>query len=120
MSALETVIARGHDGQSFESVATDKRIIFYDLKYYGLERTAPLYMWSLYSRPQNHAELTSPLPPAKGPVLIIHYDDNHAAPLKADFRRLEALPPLDIELGGGKRRLLKLWAGYGYRPTTTR
>jgi 4-amino-4-deoxy-L-arabinose transferase-like glycosyltransferase len=120
LAALESVIARGHGGQKFESVATDKRIIFYNLKYYGLERTRPLYMWTLHSVPQNHAELTSSLPPARGPVLIIHYDDNHAAPLKADFNRLEALPPLDVKLGGGKRRQLKLWAGYGYVPTQER
>jgi len=57
---LEEIIAKGHDGNVYEAVATDKRIIFYDLKYYGLEGTLPLKMWMLLSAPQNHAELKSP------------------------------------------------------------
>lgn len=120
VSYLEEVIARGHDGQAFETVATDKRIIFYDLKYYGLEETLPLKMWMLHASPENHAELKYPLPKIKGPVLVIQYDDNHTVPLSEDFSRLESLPLLDVELGGGYRRQLKLWAGYDYSPTQIR
>lgn len=120
VTALETVIAQGHDGQDFTRAATDKRIIFYDLKYYGLEERLPLSMWMLSASPQNHAELSAPLPAGAGPVLVIHYDDNHTAPLREDFERLAPLPPLDIDLGGGKKRQLKLWAGYGYTPTQSR
>jgi len=117
VSYLEQVIAKGHEGNAFESVATDKRIIFYDLKYYGLEETLPLRMWMLQASPQNHAELKAPLKAAGGPVLIVQYDENHHAPLKEDFSRLDPLPQLNIDLGGGKRRQLNLWAGYGYVPT---
>ena len=119
-AALQEVIAKGHDGIAFESLATDKRIIFYDLRYYGIEKTLPLRMWMLHSAPANHAELTAPLAAAQGPVLVVHYDDNHTQALKDDFASLISLPPIDIDLGGGKRRQLKLWAGYGYTPTQTR
>ena len=117
---LEEIIAKGHDGNVYEAVATDKRIIFYDLKYYGLEGTLPLKMWMLLSAPQNHAELKSPLGETAGPILVVQYDNNHISFMRQDFDRLEALPPVDIDLGGGKRRRLNLWAGYGYAPTQTR
>lgn len=120
VEALKTVLAKGHDGDSFEFAATDKRIVFYDLRYYGLEEFAPLRMWKLHAAPSNHAELTAPLPPSSGPILIIHYDDNHIEYLHQDFARLERLPDLDIDLGGGKKRVLKLWAGYDYVPTSRR
>ncbi len=120
VSALQDVIAKGHDGYAFETLATDKRIIFYDLSYYRLGETLPLHMWMLHSAPTNHAELTSALVATDGPVLLVQYDDNHLKWMQADFARLEPLPPLDIELGGGKRRQLNLWAGYGYTPTYSR
>ncbi len=120
VSHLKAVIAQGHDGTAFETVATDKRIIFYDLRYYGLEETLPLKMWMLLAAPQNHAELESPLAKTKGPVLLVQYDDNHLKYIREDFARLESLPPVDIDLGGGKRRQLNLWAGYEYTPTQTR
>ena len=120
VSYLEEVIARGHDGNAFEMAATDKRIIFYDLRYYGLEKTLPLKMWMLQASPENHAELKYSLPASRGPVLLIQYDETHLIPMREDFARLVPLPPLDIELGGGKRRQLNLWAGYDYTPTQTR
>lgn len=120
VKALEEVIAKGHEGNSFDLIATDKRIVFYDLNYYGIGETLPLKMWMLHSLPSNHAELTSPLPQTGGPVLVVQYDDNHIQWMRADFARLEALPPIDIDLGGGKRRQLNLWAGYEYIPTQSR
>jgi len=120
VTALNTVYAAGHEGQAYQSFATDKRIIFYDLKYYGLEQTAPLKMWMYQTHPDNHAELTDPLPASAGPILLINYYDHYEPEIREDFGRIVALPPLDIDLGGGKRRTLKLWAGYDYTPTTTR
>lgn len=120
VTVLEGVFAAGHEGQGFTQIALDKRIIYYDLKYYGLENTAPLFMWMYHTHPENQAELTAPLPAQYGPVLLINYYENYLPELQADFARLEPLPPLDIDLGGGKRRKLKLWAGYAYTPTTTR
>ena len=117
---LEDVISKGHDGHTYEFVATDKRIVFYNLNYYGLQDVLPLKMWMLHSAPTNHAELMAPLPRSSGPTLLIEYDHNHLKWMKEDFTRLEALPPLDIDLGGGKRRQLNLWAGYDYRPTKDR
>lgn len=120
VAVLEKVISKGHDGNAYEFAATDKRIIFYDLNYYKLEDVLPLKMWMLHGAPTNQAELIAPLPQTAGPVLLIQYDNNHLKWMKEDFTRLEALPPLDIDLGGGKRRQLNLWAGYDYRPTKDR
>ena len=120
VTAIEKVIAKGHDGQDYTFVATDKRIIFYDLNYYGMQYTLPLKMWMLHSAPTNQAELTAALPSTTGPVLLVQYDETHFNWMKADFARLHPLPPLDIDLGGGKRRELNLWAGYDYTPTQTR
>ena len=120
VTALEQVIAKGHDGKSFQVIAADKRIIYYDLKYYGLEDTLPLKMWMYEAAPENHAELTAPLAPIYGPVLVINYYDQYEDEMQSDFERLVPLDPLDIDLGGGKRRQLKLWAGYNYTPTKGR
>lgn len=120
---LAKTFAQGHDGNDFRAVAVDKRIHFYALNYYGLPDNAPLYMWMFRAKPDNnHAEITHPLPAGEAPVLVVNYHDKpeYYAALKDDFTRLEALPPLDIDLGGGIRRTLNLWAGYGYIPTETR
>ncbi|WP_371395603.1 ArnT family glycosyltransferase [Fretibacter rubidus] len=119
---LEAVVRDGHEGQPYQAVMVDKRIIYYDLLYYGLPDTVPTYMWKLYQAPENHAELKA-APPAfdaeSGPILFVNYTD-YIDEMREDFERLEPLPALDIDLGGGKRRTLRLWAGYGFTPTTTR
>jgi len=119
VASLNSVFEGGHRGQSFEAIATDNRRIFYDLTYYDLPQTAPLYMWRLSSLPGNHAEKTSPLPAMTGPVLLINYNPAYIDLFKTDFERVYELPPLEIELGGGKTRRLRLWAGYGYTPPQT-
>ena len=123
VQVLETVIADGHEGKTFQAVMVDKRIIYYDLSYYGLHNAAPLYMWKLRQDPENHAELTANPPVldvASGPILFVNYTEHYIDEMREDFQRLEALPPLDIKLGGGKRRQLRLWAGYGFTPTQSR
>ncbi len=141
---VETVKA-GHDGNAFTAIATDNRLVFYDLLYYGLERDTglPLRMWRNTNRISHHAEATASLLASEssdGPILIINYyrdcedvpkDEfracvqavhaqdklTYAEKLTADFKRLEKLPMLELDLGGGKTRKLNLWAGYGYTPT---
>lgn len=117
VKVLEGRLAAGHEGIGFTMAATDKRILYYSLNYYGLQKTTPLKMWMLGVTPQNQAEFTAALPAQEGPVLIINYHADKVDEMQADFERLVPLEPLDIDLGGGKRRTLKLWAGYGYVPT---
>ena len=117
---IEAIYAEGHEGRDYETLAIDKRIIFYDLKYYGLAEKLPMKMWMHEAMPANHAELTYPLSAQDGPILIINYYDHYEDELTEDFKRLERLPDIDIALGGGKRRVLRVWAGYGYVPTTGR
>ncbi len=126
VQALQTVYKEGHDGQAFQALASDKRIHLYDLNYYGnqdytLGDNMPIYMWRYKSYPAHHADLTRALPAMSGPVLMVNYEaEEYKEELAEDFERLVPLTDLDIDLGGGKRRQLKLWAGYGYTPTTSR
>ncbi len=118
MSVMESRFEAGHNGQAFEAVATDSRLIFYNKTYYSTADKMPFYMWMFTSVPNNHAELTYPLPEMEGPVLLInYYDDGYEKFFREDFHRLIPLEPIEIELGGGKVRRLKTWAGYGYTPT---
>ncbi len=117
---IETIYAEGHEGRAYQTLALDKRIIFYDLNYYGLAQKLPMKMWMHEAAPANHAELTYPLPAQDGPILVLNYYDHYEDELREDFKRLERLPDIDIDLGGGKRRVLRVWAGYGYTPTTGR
>ncbi len=111
----------GHDGHIFSHIMTDNRRVFFGLNYYGLNDIAPLTMWRYKATPQNQAELKHALEDgADGPVLIIAYFDTYEPELREDFARLEPLTPIALELGGGKRRQYKVWAGYHYTRTQTR
>lgn len=115
VATLETLYTQGNEGIPYQALAVDRRILFYDLKYYGMEKTAPLKILRFEPRLQNHAELITPLRETSGPILIIGMHDRTAERLSKRFARLEALPAIDIPLGGGKTRHLQVWAGYGYR-----
>lgn len=120
VEAIHAVYERGHDGQDFELITIDRRIIFYSLKYYDIEKTAPIKMWMYQSKPTNHAELTDPLAPTYGPVLLLQAHGDYTDEMRSDFDRLIPLPSIIIDLGGGKIREFSVWAGYGYTPTTER
>ena len=78
-------------------------------------------MWNRRAAPQNHAELNHALPDGtSGPVLIINYYKTAEEDLREDFKRLTPLPPITLDLGGGKVRSYNVWAGYGYSKTTER
>lgn len=144
-SIIAAAVQAGHEGQTFTAIATDNRLVFYDLLYYGIETDTglDLRMWRNTSHITHHAEATASLQASQvqdGPILIINYyrdcEDwpkaefaaciarvhgrgklTYAEKLTADFERLEKLAPLSLDLGGGKTRKLNLWAGYGYTPT---
>ena len=144
-SMIVNAVKSGHDGKAFTAIAADNRLVFYDLLYYGIETDTglPLRMWRETSHITHHAEATATLGQNQvqdGPVLIVNYyrdcEDEPEAEFAAciasvhargkltfaeklgeDFERLEKLPMLELDLGGGKTRKLNLWAGYGYTPT---
>jgi len=112
----------GHKGQAFSTIATDNRLVFYDMIYYGLEQNTglPMRMWRLNTSVNNHAEANVPLETSKvtdPPVLMINYYMGYEDKFRDDFKRLEFIDTIKIDLGGAKQRTLKLWAGYGYTPT---
>jgi 4-amino-4-deoxy-L-arabinose transferase-like glycosyltransferase len=117
MNVIKAKYETGHNGLAFEAIATDKRLIFYQKTYHNLRDTAPFYMWKLAATPANHAELTYPLPAMKGPILLVNYEESYERFFREDFGRLEPMSPIKIDLGGGKFRELKVWAGYDYTPT---
>lgn len=144
VQAIDTMARDGHDGTPFTSIATDNRLVFFDLKYYQIQQKShlPLRMWKANAHPAHHAELTAPLLATQGPVLLInyftgcHFDSQAQKPdclaywqergglttrqkFEQDFERLEPLPDILIPLGGGKVRKLRAFAAYGYTPTTS-
>ena len=98
-------------------VATDNRLVFYDLNYYGVGETE-LAMWSLNASPAHHASLTRALPDTNEPVLILSYHHNFEDYFREDFETLTELPPIIIDLGPGKTRDLKVYRGTGYKRTS--
>ncbi|WP_418152407.1 ArnT family glycosyltransferase [Litorimonas sp. RW-G-Af-16] len=121
VNAIAARYEAGHNGQSFQSIAMDNRLVFYDTEYYGLRDMAPLTFWRLTSEAKHHAEMTHPLTASAAkdaPVLLINHYENYVSFFEQDFAKLEALEAIKIDLGGGKTRHLNVWAAYGYTPTT--
>ncbi|GHA89987.1 hypothetical protein GCM10009069_11430 [Algimonas arctica] len=110
---VEVIRAR-YEAGDYAAVAVDNRLMFYDLVYYGLPETTPLYMWRFEPRLNNHAELTSPLPQDDRSVLIVSYYAGYAGYFARDFETLAPLGDIEIILGGGKTRRLYTYAASGY------
>jgi 4-amino-4-deoxy-L-arabinose transferase-like glycosyltransferase len=111
VDAIRAKYAQG----DYEAVAVDNRLVFYDLLYYGLPESAPLYMWRYEPRLNSHAELTRALPQDDRSVLIISYYDTYADYFARDFETLIPQGEIKIDLGGGKIRRLYVYAASGYR-----
>jgi len=98
-------------------VATDNRLVFYDLNYYAID-PEKLTMWSLNASPAHHANLTRALPDTDEPVLILSHHHNFESYFQDDFDTLIELEPIQIDLGPGKIRDLKVYRGTGYKRTS--
>jgi hypothetical protein len=119
---ISAAAKQGHDGKQFSAIATDQRLTFFELRYYGVEEKSglPLKAWLFSKHIHDHAEANWPLPAStvdEAPILVVNYFQNRDKFLRQDFARLEPLPAVTIELGGGKSRVYYLWAGYGYTST---
>lgn len=101
----------------YDYVAADNRLVFYDLNYYGIGKTE-LAMWSLNASPAHHASLTRALPNTNAPVLILSHHHNFEAYFREDFETLTELAPIQINLGPGKTRDLRVFRGTGYKRTS--
>jgi len=113
----ETVeaIRAEYDQGDFDAIAVDNRLLFYDLLYYEMEETAPLFMWRYEPRLNNHAELTKALPQDDRSVLLVSYYAPYTEYFAQDFETLIPLGEINIDLGGGKVRALKTYAASGYK-----
>jgi len=112
----ETVKAKLAEAD-YAYVATDNRLVFYDLNYYGVGETE-LTMWSLNASPAHHANLTRALPDTDEPILILSHHHNFEAYFRDDFETLTEVEPIQIDLGPGKMRKLKAYRGTGYKRTS--
>ena len=123
-------------GGEYAYVAADNRLVFYDLNYYLPDldprrnklhmmvkiaqpwEPTKLTMWSLNASPAQHASLTRALPDTDKPVLLLSHHHNFEAYFREDFETLTELPPIQINLGPGKIRDLKVFRGTGYKRTS--
>lgn len=110
---VEAIRAK-YAADDYQVIAVDNRLVFYDLLYYGLTDTAPLYMWLFEPRANNHAELTHALPRDDRSVLILSYHATYGDYFARDFNTLTPLGEIEIVLGGGKTRRLYTYAASGY------
>ena len=101
----------------FDIIATDNRLVFYDLNHYGTGET-PLQMWGLNANPKHHADLTRALTEGQEKVLLVSQYENFETYFREDFRVLTQLDPVIIPLGPGKSRHLFLYEASGYKRTT--
>lgn len=111
---VDAIEANYADG-TFDAVAVDNRLLFYDLSYYGMEDTAPLFMWRYEPRLNSHAELVQALPEDDRPVLLVSYFETYDPYFRRDFEKIEPLGLIEIDLGGGKQRTLRTYAASGYK-----
>ena len=111
VEAIRSKYAQG----DYDAVAVDNRLLFYDLFYYEMEDTAPLFMWRFEPRLNNHAEIRSSLPEDDRSVLLVSYYANYRDYFERDFESLTPLGTIEIDLGGGKVRTLHTYAASGYR-----
>ncbi len=107
--------ARASDGD-FDIIATDNRLVFYDLNHYGVGER-PLQMWRLNHTPKHHADLTRPLDEGTTKVLLVSHHRNFENYFREDFETLLPLAPIEIALGPRKTRTLYLYEATGYKQT---
>lgn len=113
---VRQALARGDDGVPYAAVLVDNRLLFHDIEYYSRESPLPLRMWLRYGGPTSHAEAEYPMTAAGGPVLVVSERDADEARIRADFMRSEPGSDVVIALGGGKERVLTLFAAEGFAP----
>lgn len=119
---LVTERARAEQGAGLSAVAVNNRLLFYALAYYGRNYfgrpgAAPLTYWLRAAEPQNQAESTAPLTPAKGArVLAIAYEGRDRDAMMADFGRVTG-PEIDsVWLDRKHKRRIEMFVGEGFRP----
>jgi 4-amino-4-deoxy-L-arabinose transferase-like glycosyltransferase len=111
VTAIEQLYAQGQ----YDAIAVDNRLLFYDLTYYDMEATAPLFMWRYEPRLNNHAELTKALPEDNRSVLLISHFETYEPYFNRDFDRIERVGTIEIDLGGERTRRLRAYAASGYK-----
>lgn len=97
-------------------IAVDNRLVFYDLRYYGIEETASLYHWRYDTSIGHQAELTDGLVPGEDrPILLLSVHHDYEPFFQDDFLDLTRGDDLVINLGDGIERRFRVYSARGYR-----
>ncbi len=89
-----------------DALLVDDRLFAVELLYYGQASSKRLYVWDYDGKPDSHYELKARYEgQSDGPLLLISRGENPPGILE-QFRFSQRLAPLDIPLGGAKRRIV--------------
>jgi 4-amino-4-deoxy-L-arabinose transferase-like glycosyltransferase len=107
------------------AVAVDDRFFFNEAAYYGRDAFgrggAPLTMWVKGPAPENQAELTAPLTPARGArVIAASLEGRNADAMAADFARATGREIASVSLDLRHHRSATLFVGEGFSPKPRR
>lgn len=108
-------LAELHNAQA---IMVDEREYWHGLDYYGRteEIIRPLYMWQRNASPGSYAE-TFQLPSGtEGPILIAGKSQLLQDHIAADFKHIDRIGVLEIDLGGSSKRTFSLYLGYSHAP----
>ena len=100
------------------SIIVDEREIWHGLDYYGRDGKipVPLRAWRRGLHPASASE-EKPLTQADTQnALILSYREKDREKMAADFATFNPIGDIEIQLGGGKVRRLKLYQASGFSP----
>jgi 4-amino-4-deoxy-L-arabinose transferase-like glycosyltransferase len=105
-----------------DAIAVNSRFLYYAMRYYGRDwfddpSAPPLTAWLLADTPQNQAETSAPLTPARGGrVLAVALEGNWQAEMAGDFRRVSGVEIASVRLDRKRKRRVDLFVGEGFEP----
>lgn len=113
------VLAEASRG-NYQAIAADNRSALAALHYYARERALPLLAWDDDASPDDHFEMTAPLTPAvSGHVLLVTVKEDDARVLRS-FAATRLVATHTADLGGGARRVARLYDAAGYSEGASR
>jgi 4-amino-4-deoxy-L-arabinose transferase-like glycosyltransferase len=123
-ASVRTVIDRAKLEQpnGLSAIAVNSRFLYYAMAYYGRAYlrepgSPPLTYWLLTGKPENQAETSAPLTPARGGrVLGVAEEGVYIKQMTGDFAQVSGHEIDDIYLDRKHRRRLDLFIGQGFAP----
>ncbi len=116
-AAVAEMRSSGYQDKSYTAVLTDDRFIHTELLYYARPHQQPLVIWNDKASAQNHFELTAPFAADLGSIVLFvtERSEAEAAGILSQFQEHRLVNMLEIPIGGGKFRVIRLFALEDYR-----